>query len=205
VADQYGRRRQRRKLVEEGVDEPSATYERHRRRQNRAFDCCTSIDDAVAIANLYRVLIRHLVRDPKTHSEYSALVRALTEENCWRAQRYGTEGTYLDAATSEAKLFTRLLDEIIGLVQEDVATLGLQAEIAHLKDIVATGTSAHRQLAYFRALRQRQMAPRDALREVARWLCDCTERGNYVPQSLGADQTSYGASPTLALDRPVSQ
>jgi glutamate---cysteine ligase / carboxylate-amine ligase len=174
---------------------------RHPTLELRITDCCTSVDDTVAIANLYRVLIRHLVRDPKTNSEYSALVRALTEENCWRAQRYGTEGTYLDAATSEAKLFTRLLDEVIELVQEDVATLGLQTEIAHLKNIVETGTSAHRQLAYFRALRQREMARRDALREVARWLCDCTERGEFVPQSLGDDQTSYGASPTLSLHR----
>jgi hypothetical protein len=81
----------------------------------------------------------------------------------------------------------------------------LQPEIAHLKDIVTTGTSAHRQLAYFRALRQRQMAPRDALREVSRWLCDCTERGDFVPQLLGVDQTSYGASPAHPLHRPVSQ
>src|SRR6266481_1299258 len=72
--------------------------------------------------------------------------RALTEENRWRAQRYGTTGTYVDVATREAKPFRQMLDETLDLVSSDLTALGLDSEAAHLRRIAANGTSAHRQL-----------------------------------------------------------
>jgi glutamate---cysteine ligase / carboxylate-amine ligase len=75
---------------------------RHPTLELRFTDCCTVVDDAVAIASLYRALVRHVVEHPQLNAQFSAVARALTEENRWRAQRYGTAGSYVDVATREA-------------------------------------------------------------------------------------------------------
>ena len=61
----------------------------------RAPDCCTLVDDAVAIAALYRALARWLVRNPSINADLTAVSRAIVVENKWRAQRYGVHGTFV--------------------------------------------------------------------------------------------------------------
>jgi carboxylate-amine ligase len=146
----------------------------------RVTDCCTSVDDAVAIAGLYRALVRHLVEHPKVNAEYSAVVRALAQENRWRAQRYGTDGTYVDVHTNEAKPFGRVLADTIALVADDLAALGLETEVDQLERIVARGTSAHRQLKYFHVQRSQGRSRVAALRAMVRWLSASTEAGDFV-------------------------
>jgi carboxylate-amine ligase len=100
-------------LVEAGIV-PDATYVwwalrpslRHPTLELRLTDCCTAVDDAVAIAALYRALVHHIYRNREVRSVYSPVMRALAEENRWRAQRYGTGGTYIDVLTREAKPFS---------------------------------------------------------------------------------------------------
>jgi hypothetical protein len=48
----------------------------------------------VAIAALLRALVRHVVYYHDLTAVYSAVHRALIEENRWRAQRYRTDGTF---------------------------------------------------------------------------------------------------------------
>ena len=160
---------------------------RHPTLELRITDCCTAVDDAVAIAGLYRALVRHLVEHPKLNAQFSAVARALTEENRWRAQRYGTTGTYVDVATREAKPFRQMLDETLDLVSTDLAALGLDSEIAHLGRIAANGTSAHRQLAFYRDLRKAGMPRVSALKEVSSWLRNSTEVGLFVENQPRAD------------------
>src|SRR3954454_23424984 len=64
---------------------------RHPTLELRAPDVCTLIDDAVAIASLYRALARHLYETPALLQPISAVDRAIAVENKWQAQRYGTE------------------------------------------------------------------------------------------------------------------
>jgi carboxylate-amine ligase len=124
--------------------------------------------------------VHHAVRSGAQDAELTAVGRALAEENRWRAQRYGTDGTYVDVVTHEAKPFATLLEETLGLVHEDVAELGLDAQAAHLRAIPGQGTSAHRQLALYRALRKSGRAPRQAMRDVTKWLRVSTEAGAFV-------------------------
>ncbi len=145
----------------------------------RLTDCCTAIDDAVAIASLFRVLVHHAVRDAGG-AELSAVGRALVEENRWRAQRYGTDGTYVDVISHEAKPFAACLEETLELVREDVAELELAAQLAHLRTIAMRGTSAHLQLDLYHALRKSGRAPRQALRDVTKWLRFSTEAGDFA-------------------------
>jgi carboxylate-amine ligase len=115
------------------------------------------------------------------------VARALTEENRWRAQRYGTTGTYVDVATREAKPFRQMLDETLDLVSADLTALGLDSEVAHLRRIAANGTSAHRQLVFYRDLRKAGMPRVGALKEVSRWLRNSTEVGSFVDNQPRAD------------------
>jgi carboxylate-amine ligase len=160
----------------------------------RITDCCTSIDDAVAIASLYRALVRRLVRDRSLNRDFSAVTRALSEENRWRAQRYGIDGTYIDVATREAKPFKTVLEETIALIADDIDALRIASQIEHLRTIVRRGTSAHLQLELYRSLLKLDHSHRQALLEVAKWLRASTEYGDFV--------ASEAAGPSIAPSLP---
>jgi len=151
----------------------------------RLTDCCTAVEDAVAIAALYRAMVHHLVRHRETNASFSAVVRALAEENRWRAQRYGTGGTYVDVVSGTAKPFAQLLEETLALLQDDIAELKMADEMQHLRRIVRQGTSAHRQLEHYRALRKFGRPPKQAIREVTKWLRASTEAGRFVDEQEG--------------------
>jgi carboxylate-amine ligase len=151
----------------------------------RLTDCCTAVDDAVAIAALYRAMVHHLVRHRETNASFSAVARALAEENRWRAQRYGTGGTYVDVVSGTAKPFAQLLEETLSLLQDDIAELEMADEMQHLRRIVRQGTSAHRQLEHYRALRKFGRPPKQAIREVTKWLRASTEAGRFVDEQEG--------------------
>src|SRR3984893_4495477 len=55
----------------------------------RAPDCCTLVDDSIAIAALYRSLTRRLVRNPWVNWDLSPVTRAIVVEDKWRAPRPG--------------------------------------------------------------------------------------------------------------------
>jgi carboxylate-amine ligase len=167
---------------------PDSTYvwwslrpsRQHPTLELRLTDCCTSIADAVAIASLYRAMVRHLVNHKDLNNQFSAVVRALTEENRWRAQRYGTEGTYVEIGSLRAKPFKVLLQETVDLLAEDIEALGLRPEMEHLDALVKRGTSAHLQLELYRALLKFGRTPNEAMRQVAKWLLRSTEAGDFV-------------------------
>jgi carboxylate-amine ligase len=79
----------------------------------RAPDCCTLIDDAIAIAALYRTLVRHLYYNPWRNHGMTAVSRALVVENKWRAQRYGIHGTFVteEGAVTVGEMLERVIEE----------------------------------------------------------------------------------------------
>ncbi|MCC6776256.1 MAG: carboxylate-amine ligase [Hyphomicrobiales bacterium] len=175
---------------------------RHPTLELRITDCCTDIDDAVKIASLYRALVRNAVRRPARSREFCPITRALTEENRWRAQRYGTDGTYVDLATRRAISFSEFLAGTLEMVGEDAEDLGVTSELAGLSAILDRGTSAHQQLAMYQTLKRRGHPRPKALREVAKWLRASTEAGSLLeqpatlPSPRGGDQQR--ARPSLA-------
>jgi carboxylate-amine ligase len=152
---------------------------RHPTLELQLTDCCTSVDDAIAIAGLFRALVKHLVEHSNINANLSPLARALTQENRWRAQRYGIGGTYVDIATAEARPFTDVLSATIALVECDFEELALTHNANHLRRILARGTSAHQQLRNYDALRASGMARLPALKKVVRWLLASTESGDF--------------------------
>jgi glutamate---cysteine ligase / carboxylate-amine ligase len=136
----------------------------------RAPDCCTLVDDTIAIAALYRTLARHLYFNPWRNADLNAVSRAIVVENKWRAQRYGVHGTFV---TEEGAV---TVDEMLGRVIEetsaDADALGCADEIARCRAIVGGGTSADAQLAVFEA--QRSHGGEAALRAVTDWIAAAT-------------------------------
>jgi carboxylate-amine ligase len=137
----------------------------------RAPDSCTLVEDSLAIAALYRTLVRHLHVNRSRNKDLDAVARAIVIENKWRAQRYGVHGTFVtdDGAVTVADM----LEQVISDTAPDAAALGCTAEINRCRAIVGAGTSSDAQLAVFDA--HSKIGSRDAaLRAVTEWIAAAT-------------------------------
>src|SRR5216684_7040267 len=129
----------------------------------RAPDSCTLVEDAIAIAALYRTVARHLYVNPWRNADLDAVARAIVVENKWQAQRYGVHATF--AAEEGAMTVAEMVERVICDTAADAAALGCTAEINRCRAIVGSGTSADAQLAVFEAHIQ-SGSPGTALRAV---------------------------------------
>ncbi len=136
----------------------------------RAPDCCTRIEDAVAIACLFRVLARFLYRNLSKPATVTHLMRALAVENKWRAQRFGVQGSF--AAEAGPMSVREMLESVIAMTAEDAEALGCQKEVTACLNIVERGTSADAQLKVFQA-RSGESAD-SAVNAVAKWIAETT-------------------------------
>jgi carboxylate-amine ligase len=136
----------------------------------RAPDCCTRIDDAVAIAALFRALARHLYDNPEHNAGLDVVDRSIAIENKWRAQRYGVQGTFV--TRSGAVAVGELLDRVLELVGADAAALDCADQAEGCRAIIADGTSADAQLKIF--TENEHEGADIALHKVARWIRDAT-------------------------------
>lgn len=140
----------------------------------RAPDACTHVDDALAIAALYRSLVHYLLRRPEIHAGLTSVERALIRENKWRAQRYGIHGSFIDLIRRETITVSEALEDMIAAVEEDAAALGCLEDVAHCRTIVSRGTSADGQLKVWTSHLGLAEAPHDALKAVKTWIAHTT-------------------------------
>ena len=136
----------------------------------RAPDCCTRLDDTIAIAALYRVLVRFLYTHPNHNADIDIVDRAIAVENKWRAQRYGAQGTF--ATRSGTVTVGDLLDQILELAAIDAKALACCEQAEQCRAIILEGTSADVQLRIFG---ENEREGEDvALHNVTRWIRDAT-------------------------------
>lgn len=143
-------------LVEAGLIEDATKLwwdirpsQRYPTLEMRVSDVCTRLDDAMTIAAVYQSLLSFLFRLRRSNQRWRTYAPGIIEENIWRAQRYGTEGSLVDFGKGTLVPFPLLIEEIIELVAQDAVELDAREEVRHARDIVADGTSAHRQLAAY--------------------------------------------------------
>jgi carboxylate-amine ligase len=153
------------------VVRPSSTYST---LELRVADSCTHVEDAVAIAALFRCLVRRLTRDPDLNRGLTPAARAIIEENKWRAQRYGIHGSLIDLVAGEARPIALVLSDVMALVAEDAAALGCEAELSSLTRILERGTSADQQLGVYRDALAGGASQPEALGSVVGWLAETT-------------------------------
>jgi len=137
----------------------------------RAPDSCTLVEDAIAIAALYRTLTRHLYLNPWRHRDLDPVGRAIIVENKWQAQRHGVHATF--AAEDGAVTVAEMLERVICEIAADAEALGCSAEINRCRAIVSSGTSADEQLAVF-AAHSGNGSRGAALRAVTEWIAAAT-------------------------------
>jgi len=147
---------------------------RHPTLEMRICDVCTRLADGIAIAALYRCLLRMLWRLRRANQRWRRYAAMLINENRWRAQRYGIDAGLVDFGKGEVVPYPVLLDELIGLVREDAEHFGCLAEVDQARAILARGTSAHRQRAVFAAAVAAGKPPAEAQRDVVDWLIAAT-------------------------------
>jgi glutamate---cysteine ligase / carboxylate-amine ligase len=136
----------------------------------RAPDCCTRLDDTIAIASLYRAMVRFLYGHPEHNAAIDVVDRSIAVENKWRAQRYGVQGTFV--TRSGGVTVGDLLANVLELIAADAEALGCAGELDHCRAIVAEGTSADAQLRIF--TENEHEGADIALHKVTRWIRDAT-------------------------------
>ena len=141
----------------------------------RVCDAVTRVEDAVALAAYCQALVKHYSERYERGDEIPSYHRILTTENKWLAARYGLEAPVMDLATGRrnrvpvAQLVRRTLRDIEPHARE----LGSERELEGVREILARGNGADRQLRTFNANRD--------LVEVVREIADATEAAAATP------------------------
>ena len=136
----------------------------------RITDCCTTLEDTLSIAALFRCLLRMLWRLKRENQRWRLYAPMLIDENRWRAQRYGFDQGLVDFGRGAIVPYAELLEEILALVDQDARHFGCLAEVSHAPEILARGTSADRQLMVFEQALSAGAARTEALAAVVDWL-----------------------------------
>jgi carboxylate-amine ligase len=113
----------------------------------RATDCCTRFDDAMAVAALYRCLVRYLHRQPTINADFDSVDRGIAVENKWRAQRYGVQASF--ASRDGAVPLSDMLADILAKIGEDAETLDCWEDVRRCGEIISGGSSADAQIQRF--------------------------------------------------------
>lgn len=143
----------------------------------RICDICTRIDDAVAVAALFVSLLRMLWRLKRMNVLWRRYKTFLINENRWRAMRYGIDGGLIDFGRGAMVPYAELLAELLEMTAEDAAELGCTHEVAHARQILSTGTSAHAQVRVYEDAVASGADKQEALQAVVDWLIAETKRG----------------------------
>lgn len=136
-------------LIEDGTKiwwdlRPSARFPT---LEMRISDVCTRLDDAIAIAALFRCITRMLWRLRRNNQRWRQYPLFLIDQNRWLAQRDGVNGELVDFGRGECVPFGDLLEELMELTREDAEYFGCLAAVEHARAIISDGTSADRQVA----------------------------------------------------------
>lgn len=138
--------------------------------ETRICDICPRLDHTIALAALTQSLFHMLYTLRRENKRWRQYDRFLIEENRWRAQRYGVTAGLIDFGIGQIVPFETLLDELIELVTPHATALRCLTEVQSATDILASGTSATRQVAVARAARDAGADEKEALRAVVRAL-----------------------------------
>jgi carboxylate-amine ligase len=135
----------------------------------RVMDAITRVEDTVALAAYVQALVKYYSERYEKEDELASYHRILTTENKWLAARYGLEAPVMDLWTGRrnrvpvAQLIRRTLREIEPHARE----LGSERELEGIRNILAIGNGADRQLRVFNANRD--------IVEVTREIAEATE------------------------------
>ena len=121
----------------------------------RVCDAVTRLEDVIAITAFYQAIVKMYCEQYESGKEVPSWHRMLTTENKWLAARYGLEAPVMDLATGRrnrvpvAQLIRRTLRD----VEPHARELGSERELEGIREILARGNGADRQLRVWNANR----------------------------------------------------
>ncbi len=153
---------------------PSARYPT---LETRIMDVCTRVDDALCLAAIIVCSLRMLYRLRNNNQRWRIYSALLLNENRWRAMRYSFDQGLIDLGKGHIIPFPQLMEELLDLIHEDAVALGCVTEVEHVRDILAHGTSAHRQVKAYQEALAAGASPAEAAAAVVDHLIVETARG----------------------------
>lgn len=130
----------------------------------RMTDACPRLEDTLCIAALFRHLVEHCVASHHDARPLSREMRWVTQENYWRALRYGRQGEYIGWHDQQPVNAMGWLAQ--AQAQHPCDTAEAERAFLQARRILAEGTSADRQLAALARGRAEGLDQRQALRQV---------------------------------------
>jgi carboxylate-amine ligase len=144
----------------------------------RICDACTRIEDALAIAALYRCLVRLLIRRPELAPDWSPHTRRIIDENRWRAKRLGIDAELVSEDGSPPRPLKAVTHALLEDVAEDSLFFGCDSELSRIRALLDEGTSAHAQVKVYQEARARGESLAKAIRSVVDWLIAASVPGD---------------------------
>jgi len=112
----------------------------------RICDMPTNLEHTVALVALVQALMAKLYLMYRRNTGWRNYMRALIEENKWRALRYGSDAKLIDFGMQMERPFPDLMKEMVDLVQETTEIFGTTDYMKTVLRVANEGTSAHRQI-----------------------------------------------------------
>ena len=121
----------------------------------RICDAVTRMEDAVALTAYCQALVKHLCEQHDSGEEIPSYHRILTTENKWLAARYGLEAPIMDLATGRRNRIAvaQMIRRTLRALEPHAKELGSERELDGIREILARGNGADRQLRVFNANR----------------------------------------------------
>lgn len=130
----------------------------------RICDGCPRLDDALAIAALFRHLVEHALG--RNDAVVSREMRWITHENYWRALREGRRGTFIGVHDQQAVSAEGWLTQLQMQCPPDTADA--DRAFMHARRILRDGTSADQQRDTYALARKQGLDDRQAMRNVVK-------------------------------------
>ncbi|MFQ5843759.1 MAG: carboxylate-amine ligase [Planctomycetota bacterium] len=144
----------------------------HWRFKTLEFRCCDvplRADETVCLAALCQALVAKLWLLHWRNLSFRLHKRELILENKWRAARWGVSRKLLDLGKMREVDAPVLMNELMDFVDEVVDELGVRNEVHYIRQILAHGTGADRQLKVWRETK--------SLKKVVDYIISETEHG----------------------------
>jgi glutamate---cysteine ligase / carboxylate-amine ligase len=141
----------------------------------RVCDAVTRLEDVVAIAAFFQAVVKLYCELYDSGKPIPSWHRLLTTENKWLAARYGLEAPVMDLATGRRNRVpvSQLIRRTLRDVEPHARELGSERELDGVREILARGNGADRQLRVWNANRD--------IVEVVREIAAATEESAVTP------------------------
>ncbi len=133
----------------------------------RVMDAVSRVEDAIALAAYVQALVARYAGADQAGETLPRWHQVLTDENKWRAARYGLQAGVIDLVRGGPIPITDLVERTLGEIAPFARAVGSEAALDGIRRILRDGNGADRQLAVHAAM--------GSTREVTRDIADVTQ------------------------------